>query len=164
MHQKYLHLCSEDEGRSYGFGTTWGWVINDIIFILGELLFFIGANTLKMDLIKLKAALQVKSLLIWSHADQVQQWNMMMMLSHTHLLQWIRHFHENILGKHTEQCHTNRHRQVRVRKADSYSLYQWKSHSTPYRKLHLSCSAKFMLFSKLTKWKYVKTHFRHKQI
>ncbi len=22
--QKYLHLCSEDEWRSYGFGTTWG--------------------------------------------------------------------------------------------------------------------------------------------
>ncbi len=30
--QKYLHLCSEDERRSYGFGTTWGWVINDRIF------------------------------------------------------------------------------------------------------------------------------------
>ncbi len=35
FHQKYLHLCSEDEWRSYGFGTTWGWVINDRIFILG---------------------------------------------------------------------------------------------------------------------------------
>ncbi len=35
FHQIYLHLCSEDERRSYGFGTTWGWVINDIIFILG---------------------------------------------------------------------------------------------------------------------------------
>ncbi len=22
FHQKYLHLCSEDERRSYGFGTT----------------------------------------------------------------------------------------------------------------------------------------------
>ncbi len=35
FHQKYLNLCSEDEQRSYGFGTTWGWVINDRIFILG---------------------------------------------------------------------------------------------------------------------------------
>ncbi len=34
-HQKYLNLCSEDERRSYGFGTTWGWVINDRIFIFG---------------------------------------------------------------------------------------------------------------------------------
>ncbi len=33
--QKYLNLCSDDERRSYGFGTTWGWVINDIIFIFG---------------------------------------------------------------------------------------------------------------------------------
>ncbi len=33
--QKYLNLCSEDEQRSYGFGTTWGWVINDRIFIFG---------------------------------------------------------------------------------------------------------------------------------
>ncbi len=33
--QKYLHLCSKDERRSYRFGTTSGWVINDIIFIFG---------------------------------------------------------------------------------------------------------------------------------
>ncbi len=33
FHQKYLNLCSEDEQRSYEFGTTWGWVINDRIFI-----------------------------------------------------------------------------------------------------------------------------------
>ncbi len=24
FHQKYIYLCSEDERRSYGFGTTWG--------------------------------------------------------------------------------------------------------------------------------------------
>ncbi len=35
FHQKYLNLCSKDEWRSYGFGTTRGWVINDISFILG---------------------------------------------------------------------------------------------------------------------------------
>ncbi len=34
-HQKYLNLCSEDERRSYGIGTTSGWVINDRIFIFG---------------------------------------------------------------------------------------------------------------------------------
>ncbi len=33
IHQKYLNLCSEDERRSYGFGTTWGWVINEVIII-----------------------------------------------------------------------------------------------------------------------------------
>ncbi len=33
--KKCLNLCSEDERRSYGFGTTWGWVINDRIFIFG---------------------------------------------------------------------------------------------------------------------------------
>ncbi len=34
FHQKYLNLCSEDERwRSYGFGTTRGWVINDRFFI-----------------------------------------------------------------------------------------------------------------------------------
>ncbi len=33
FHQKYLNLCSKDERRSYGVGTTRGWVINDrIIF------------------------------------------------------------------------------------------------------------------------------------
>jgi len=26
FHQKYLNLCPEDERRSYGLGTTWGWV------------------------------------------------------------------------------------------------------------------------------------------
>ncbi len=35
IHQKYLNLCSEDERRSYRFRTTWGWVINDRIFIFG---------------------------------------------------------------------------------------------------------------------------------
>ncbi len=35
FHQKYLNLCSEDEWRSYGFGMTWGCVINDRIFIFG---------------------------------------------------------------------------------------------------------------------------------
>jgi len=35
FNQKYLHLCTEDERRSYGFGTTWGWIINDRIFIFG---------------------------------------------------------------------------------------------------------------------------------
>ncbi len=34
FYQKYFSLCSEDERRSYGFGTTWGWVINDIIVII----------------------------------------------------------------------------------------------------------------------------------
>ncbi len=29
FHLKYLHLCSKDEQRSYGFGTTCGWVIHD---------------------------------------------------------------------------------------------------------------------------------------
>ncbi len=33
FHQKYLNLCSKDEQRSYGFGTTWGRVINHRIVI-----------------------------------------------------------------------------------------------------------------------------------
>ncbi len=33
--QKYLNFCSKDERISYGFGMTWGWVINDRIFIFG---------------------------------------------------------------------------------------------------------------------------------
>ncbi len=32
---KNLNFFPEDERRSYGFETTWGWVINDIIFIFG---------------------------------------------------------------------------------------------------------------------------------
>ncbi len=35
LNPKHLNLCSEDEWRSYGFGTTWGWVINDRMFIFG---------------------------------------------------------------------------------------------------------------------------------
>lgn len=26
---KYLYLCFKDEQKSSGFGTTWGWVIDD---------------------------------------------------------------------------------------------------------------------------------------
>ncbi len=29
------NLCSEDELKSYGFGTIWGWVFNDRSFIFG---------------------------------------------------------------------------------------------------------------------------------
>ncbi len=32
---KYFVLSSEDEGRYYGFGTTWGWVIIDRIWFFG---------------------------------------------------------------------------------------------------------------------------------
>ncbi len=35
FHKKYINLCSKHERRSYGFGMTWGWVINDIIFFFG---------------------------------------------------------------------------------------------------------------------------------
>ncbi len=35
FHQKYLNLCFENEWRSYWFGTTWLWVINDRIKIFG---------------------------------------------------------------------------------------------------------------------------------
>ncbi len=35
FHQKYFVLSSEDEGRYYGFGTTWGWVIIDRIWFFG---------------------------------------------------------------------------------------------------------------------------------
>ncbi len=35
FYQKYLNLCFEDEQMSYGFGATWGWVINVRILILG---------------------------------------------------------------------------------------------------------------------------------
>ncbi len=34
-HQQYLNLCHEDIRRSYGFGTTWRWVFNHIIYIFG---------------------------------------------------------------------------------------------------------------------------------
>ncbi len=34
--QKYLNLCSKDERRSYTFGRTLGWVINDRSFIFGR--------------------------------------------------------------------------------------------------------------------------------
>ncbi len=35
FYQKYFNLCSEDEWRSYEFGTIWGWVINETIFTFG---------------------------------------------------------------------------------------------------------------------------------
>ncbi len=35
FHPKYINLCYKDERISYGFGTTRGWVINNIILILG---------------------------------------------------------------------------------------------------------------------------------
>ncbi len=31
---KYLNMCSEDERRSYGFETTWGWVIIQVFIFI----------------------------------------------------------------------------------------------------------------------------------
>ncbi len=43
FHHNYLNLCSEDEWRSYRLRVTWGWVINDRIFIFGWTNPFISA-------------------------------------------------------------------------------------------------------------------------
>ncbi len=37
LSSKYLPLCSAEQRNSYRFGTTWGWVNDDRIIILGEL-------------------------------------------------------------------------------------------------------------------------------
>jgi len=56
FHQKDLHLCSEDEWKSWGFGTTWGWVNDDRIFIFGwtnslmNLSWFSNVNRIYFDL------------------------------------------------------------------------------------------------------------------
>ncbi len=34
FHKKYLKSCTEDEWRSYGFGMTRGWVINNRSFLI----------------------------------------------------------------------------------------------------------------------------------
>ncbi len=35
LSSKYLPLCSAEQRKSYRFGTTWGWVNDDRIFIFG---------------------------------------------------------------------------------------------------------------------------------
>ncbi len=35
LSSKYLPLCSAEQRHSYRFGTTWGWVNDDTIFIFG---------------------------------------------------------------------------------------------------------------------------------
>ncbi len=35
LSSEYLSLCSAEQINSYGFGTTWGWVNDDRIFIFG---------------------------------------------------------------------------------------------------------------------------------
>ncbi len=37
LNPKYLNLCSGDEWRSYGFGTTWGWVglLKELVLLIG---------------------------------------------------------------------------------------------------------------------------------
>ncbi len=35
LSSKYLPLCSVEQTHSYRFGTTWGWVYDDRIFIFG---------------------------------------------------------------------------------------------------------------------------------
>ncbi len=49
FHQNDLNLCSEDEWMSYGFGTTWGWVINHRIFIFWWTIPLILAKILEIN-------------------------------------------------------------------------------------------------------------------
>ncbi len=35
LSSEYLPLCSAEQRNSYSFGTTWGWVNDDRIFIFG---------------------------------------------------------------------------------------------------------------------------------
>ncbi len=35
FHQTYPNLCSEDEWKSYRFGKTWRWVVDDNVLIFG---------------------------------------------------------------------------------------------------------------------------------
>ncbi len=62
FHKKYLNLCSEDEQRSYGFGMTWGWVDNDIIFIFGWTILL----RIKMLLVITKTTLTFSYSRFWS--------------------------------------------------------------------------------------------------
>ncbi len=53
FHQKYLNLCSEDEQRSFGFGTAWGSLMTEFsflkLFFLFILLFSINCHNLVYD-------------------------------------------------------------------------------------------------------------------
>ncbi len=47
LSSKYLPLCSAEQRHSYRFGTTWGWVYDDRIFIFGWTIPLIDAFDLK---------------------------------------------------------------------------------------------------------------------
>ncbi len=78
---KYLNLCSEDERRSYRFGTTWGWVINDRIVIFGELTLYPWAKPLWKHCI-------ISWRRINEHSDAL--------ISETHLVTFIKYILQNI--------------------------------------------------------------------
>ncbi len=69
IHQKYLHVCSEDERRSYRFGTTWGWVINDRIFI------FEWTNTLIIRIINVSWAANQHIRMISEGSCDTEDWS-----------------------------------------------------------------------------------------
>ncbi len=48
LSSEYLPLCSAEQRNSYRFGTTWGWVNNDRIFIFG---WTVPLNVKKSDII-----------------------------------------------------------------------------------------------------------------
>ncbi len=72
--QKYLNLCSEDERRSYGFGTTWGWVINDRIFIFRWTIPLLSLNSFFSCLVKTVSILQYLLLITSSWLDGKSFW------------------------------------------------------------------------------------------
>ncbi len=69
FYHKYPHLCSEDDWRSYGFGTTWGWVINDRTFIFG------WTKPLTRQFNVLTVRLKLRSQVYGHHFQRVSTWN-----------------------------------------------------------------------------------------
>ncbi len=94
FHQQYLNLCSEDERRSYRFGTTWGWVINDRIHIFGWTIPLMQAQTastlifpkvlISLKKINLIFVLCVKNILGWVFNLFILKWKMNECLSWNH--------------------------------------------------------------------------------
>ncbi len=56
LSSEYLPLCSAEQRHSYRFGTTWGWVNDDRIFIFGwtiPLNMNLNKNTKKINIINI---------------------------------------------------------------------------------------------------------------
>ncbi len=99
LSSKYFHFCSAEQRNSYRFGTTWGWVNDDRIFIFGWTITLNSSMNLCLWILNCKNTFKCEAFL------SLCEWAVQI-----HLLCIFKHF-QHILSHYMRTCKREFHLQ-----------------------------------------------------